>query len=77
MLDANLADVEVARARRLADEVGDLLADVAEFDNCVPPARLREIRDLARQRQILLRIEVITDELTSRPQVAPRGQLDV
>ena len=77
MLDADLADVEVARARRLADEVGDLLADVAAFENCVPPARLRELRDQARQRQLLLRIEVITDELTLPPREAPRGQLDV
>jgi len=76
MLDADLSDVEVARARRLADEVGDLLAHVAELDNCVPPARVREIRDLARQRQLLLRIEMITDELTYRPRVVRAAELD-
>jgi anti-sigma factor RsiW len=62
-LDRELQDVAVARARRLADEVEHLLAEIALLENCVPPERVQEIRDLVTQRQLMMRIEMLTDEL--------------
>ncbi len=62
-LDRDLQDVEVARARRVANEVESLLAEIALLENCVPPEKVREIRDLVGQRQLMMRIEMLTDEL--------------
>ena len=59
----DLHDVEVARAVRLADEIEDLLVDIASLEPCTPPRRVREIDDRVRQRQLLMRIEMISHEL--------------
>ena len=62
-LDRDLQDVEVARARRVADEVESLLSEIALLENCASPERVREIRDLVAQRQLMMRIKMLTEEL--------------
>jgi hypothetical protein len=62
-LDRDLQDVEVARARRVADEVESLLSEITLLENCASPERVREIRDLVAQRQLMMRIEMLTEEL--------------
>jgi anti-sigma factor RsiW len=65
-LDRDFQDVEVARARRVADEVESLLSEIALLENCAPPERVREIRDLVAQRQLMMRLEMLTEELGGR-----------
>ncbi|MFQ5720308.1 MAG: hypothetical protein ACE5IK_12235, partial [Acidobacteriota bacterium] len=64
-LEQDLQDVEVARAMRLADEIEDLLVDIAGLQPCTPPQRVQAIDDVVRQRQLLMRIEMISNELAS------------
>jgi hypothetical protein len=61
--DRDLKYVEVARARSVANEVESLLAEISLLENCVPPARVQEIREQVGQRQLMMRIEMLTDEL--------------
>ena len=60
---SDLQDVEVARAVRLANEIEDLLVDIASLEPCTPPQRVQEIDERVRQRQLLMRIEMISHEL--------------
>ena len=62
-LERDLQDVEVARAVRLADEIEDLLMDIASLEPCTPQQRVQEIEDRVRQRQLMMRIEMISTEL--------------
>ena len=62
-LERDLQDVEVARAVRLADEIEDLLVDIASLEPCIPQQRVQEIEDRVRQRQLMMRIEMISTEL--------------
>jgi hypothetical protein len=62
-LEHDLRDVELSRVERLADEIGGLLTEIASLETCASPARLAEIRDLIRQRQLMMRIELLTNEL--------------
>jgi anti-sigma factor RsiW len=63
LLDRDLDDVEIARARRLADEVGALLEEIAILQKCASPRQVEEIRKMMEQRQMMMRIKMLTDEL--------------
>ncbi|MFQ5669950.1 MAG: hypothetical protein ACE5HD_05450 [Acidobacteriota bacterium] len=62
-LDRDLEDVAIVRVRRLANEVGDLLSAIASLENCTPPGSINEIRNQVEQHQLMMRIEMLTDEL--------------
>ncbi len=42
---------------------------VASLQDCAPPGQLRELRDQIEQRQILLRIDLMTRDLQRRSDV--------
>jgi hypothetical protein len=63
LLDRDLDDVEIARARRLADEVGSLLEEIAVLQQCASPKQVEEIRRMMEERQMMMRIKMLTDEL--------------
>jgi len=63
LLNRDLDDVEIARARRLADEVGVLLEEIAVLQKCASPQQVEEIRRMMEQRQMMLRLKMLTDEL--------------
>jgi anti-sigma factor RsiW len=74
LLDRDLDDVEIVRARRLADEVGSLLEEIATLSKCASPAQVEEIRQIMAHRQLMMRIKILTDELEQRdPGVQPRA----
>lgn len=66
LLNRDLDDVEIARARRLADEVGSLLEEIAILSKCASPAQVEEIRQIMAHRQLMMRIKILTDELEQR-----------
>ncbi|MCZ6833116.1 MAG: hypothetical protein O7F11_05160 [Acidobacteria bacterium] len=66
LLDRDLDDVEIARARRLADEVGSLLEEIAVLSKCASPAQVEEIRQIMVHRQLMMRIKILADELEQR-----------
>jgi anti-sigma factor RsiW len=68
LLDRDLDDVEIARARRLADEVGSLLEEIAILSKCASPAQVEEIRQIMAHRQLMMRIKILADELEQRDQ---------
>jgi D-ribose pyranose/furanose isomerase RbsD len=63
LLNRDLDDVEIARARRLADEVGVLLEEIAVLQKCASPQQVEEIRRMMQQRQMMMRLKMLTDEL--------------
>jgi len=71
LLDRDLDDVEIARARRLADEVGSLLEEIAVLSKCASPAQVEEIRQIMARRQLMMRIKILTDELEQQDPGAP------
>jgi len=74
LLDRDLDDVEIVRARRLADEVGSLLEEIAILSKCASPAQVEEIRQIMAHRQLMLRIKLLADELEQRdPVVRPQA----
>jgi len=77
LLDRDLDDVEIARARRLADEVGSLLEEIAVLQQCASPQQVEEIRRMMEERQMMMRIKMLTDELQrdepTRGESAVRG----
>lgn len=72
LLDRDLDDVEIARARQLANEVGSLLEEIAVLSKCASPAQVEEIRQIMVHRQLMMRIKILTDELEQRhPDLRP------
>ena len=40
-----------------------MLAAIASLENCTSPEQMEEIRDQVQQRQLMMRIEILTREL--------------
>ena len=59
----DLERLPLARAREVCRDLSLFLMEVASLDDCVTAAQIRNLRDLAESRQLLLRIELLTDEM--------------
>ncbi len=62
-LNAQLEKYQMAKAKAICDQIEMLFLELAQISEDLPQAELEKIRDLIRERQILLKINLVTKEL--------------
>jgi hypothetical protein len=62
-LEDDLQRLPLARAQDICHDLEGLLLEVASLNDCAPASHLGEIRSLVDERSLLLRLELVRDEL--------------
>jgi hypothetical protein len=62
-LNAQLEKYQMAKAKAICDQIEMLFLELAQISEDLPQAELENIRSLIRERQLLLKINLVTKEL--------------
>lgn len=66
LVAAELGRVPLIRAREVTEDLQNLLLEIATLADCTPSGDIETLRQVVDQRQILVRMELLTQELARR-----------
>lgn len=66
LIASELHRLPLARAQDVCDELEKLLLEVASLGDCTKDEEIRTLRDVVEKRQILVRMEILSQELAAR-----------
>ena len=69
LLADDLQTLPLARAQDVCHDLERLLIEIASLNDCARSDQIRELRELVESRQLLLRLQLVNDEMKKRAAV--------